>query len=69
MRDESNGFLLMSLNLNGFSGPHAEITLLFFEPLGLNEALFLHLTRDWRGKNEANFSDRFDNPTTIDLKS
>lgn len=40
MSNESSGLLLISLNLNGFSGPHAEITLLFFEPLGLNEALF-----------------------------
>lgn len=30
---------LISLDLNCFSGPHAEITLLSFEPLGLNGTL------------------------------
>lgn len=38
-KKESHGLLLYSLDLNCFSGPHAEITLLFFEPLGLNGVL------------------------------
>lgn len=38
-REGSHGLPLYSLDLNCFSGPHAEITLLFFEPLGLNGAL------------------------------
>lgn len=33
------GLPLISLDLNCFSVPHAEITLLFFEVLGLNGAL------------------------------
>lgn len=60
--------LLISLDLNCFSSPLAEITLLFLEPVGLNGALSGISQGTGGRKNEANVNGWVDNPTTIDLK-